>query len=109
MYSVVKIGGHQYKVKAGDIIDVQKLDAEAGSKLDLDQVFFVGGDNPQVGTPVVGGAKVSAEVVRHDRSRKVIVFKRKRGLWRKKNGHRQHFTTLKITALDDGQGNTTKA
>lgn len=99
MYSVVEIKGHQYKVQEGDIVDVQKLDAEVGSKVELDKVLFVSGDTPKVGTPLVEGAKVVAEVVRQARSRKMIVFKRKPGLSRTKNGHRQHYTALKITAI----------
>ncbi len=99
MYSVVEIKGHQYRVKEGDVIDVQKMDAEVGAKVELDRVLFIGGDTPKVGQPVVDGAKVTAEVVRQARSRKVIVFKRKPGLSRTKNGHRQHYTALKITGI----------
>ena len=99
MYSVVEIQGHQYRVKEGDIVDVQKMDAEVGSKVELDKVLFVGGDAPKVGTPTVAGASVTAEVIRQARSRKVIVFKRKAGLSRTKRGHRQHYTALKITGI----------
>ena len=97
MYGIVEIKGHQYKVKAGDIIDVQKMEEEVGSKVEFDQVLFIGGDSPKVGTPVVSGAKVVAEVVKQGRSRKVIVLKRKHGKYQTKNGHRQYFTALKIT------------
>jgi large subunit ribosomal protein L21 len=99
MYSVVEIKGHQYRVQEGDIVDVQKMDAEVGSTVELDQVLFVGGDAPKVGTPVVEGAKVTAEVIRQARSRKVIVMRRSPGKYRTKNGHRQHYTALKITGI----------
>ena len=99
MYSVVEVKGHQYRVSEGDIIDVQKMDAEVGSKVELDRVLFVGGDAPKIGTPVVDGAKVEAEVIRQARSRKVIVMRRAPGKYRKKNGHRQHYTALKITGI----------
>jgi len=99
MYGVVEISGHQYRVEAGMTIDVQKLNEEAGSTIELDKVLFIGGSETKVGVPTVSGAKVVAEVVRHDRSRKVIVFKRKPGKYRKKNGHRQQFTTLKIKEI----------
>lgn len=99
MYGVVEIKGHQYRVQAGDLIDVQKMDAEVGSTVELDNVLFVGGDSPKVGTPVVEGAKVVAEVVRQARSRKVIVLKRKPGKYITKNGHRQHYTALKIKEI----------
>lgn len=108
MYGVVEISGHQYKVQAGDVIDVQKLDAEAGSTIDLDQVLFIGGEKAAIGKPTVAGAKATAKVIKHARSRKVIVFKRKPGAYRTKNGHRQHYTSLLITELNDGSGNTAK-
>lgn len=108
MYSVVEIGGHQYKVKAGDLIDVQKLDQENGATVELDKVLFVGGDNAIVGAPTVKGAKVTAKVVRQDRDRKIIVFKRRPGGYQRKNGHRQHYTALLVTEINDGNGNTSK-
>ena len=99
MYSVVEIKGHQYRVQEGDLIDVQRMDAEVGSTVELDQVLFIGGDSPKVGKPVVEGAKVTAEVVRQARSRKVIVSKRIPGKYRKTNGHRQYYTGLKIKSI----------
>ena len=84
MYGVVEIAGHQYKVKAGDIIDVQKLTAEVGSDVKLDKVLFVGGEKTAVGTPIVSGASITARVVRTDRSRKILVFKRKPGMYQKR-------------------------
>lgn len=99
MYGIVEVKGHQYKVKAGDTIDVQKMNAEVGSTVELENVLFVGGDSPKVGTPTVAGAKVTAEVVRQARSRKVIVFVRKPGRYQKKNGHRQPYTGLKIKEI----------
>jgi large subunit ribosomal protein L21 len=108
MYGIVKIGGHQYKVKPGDVIDVQKLQDEEGKSIELDEVLFVGGEKPQVGAPTVQGAKIKAQVIRQARSRKMIIFKRKPGLYQKKNGHRQHYTGLLITELEDGQGGVAK-
>lgn len=108
MYGVVEIGGHQYKVNAGDLIDVEKLAKDAGSTIELDQVLFIGGSNPVVGVPTVSGAKITAKVIMHDRSRKIIVFKRKPGTYKRKNGHRQHFTALLITEINDGKGNVAK-
>jgi large subunit ribosomal protein L21 len=99
MYGVVEIKGHQYKVQEGDIVDVQKMDAEVGSKIELDQVLFIGGEAPKVGMPTVAGAMITAEVIRQARSRKIIILKRKPGKYIKKNGHRQHYTALKITGI----------
>ena len=70
MYGVVEISGHQYRVKTGDLIDVQKLSNEVGTDITLDKVLFVGGENVSVGTPVVKGAKIKARVVKTDRARK---------------------------------------
>jgi large subunit ribosomal protein L21 len=109
MYTVVEIKGHQYKLSAGDLIDVEKIDAEVGSVVTFDQVLLVGGTKTLVGAPVVGGAKVTAKVVRQGRTRKILVLKRKPGGRRVKNGHRQCYTGLLITELNDGQGGVTKA
>src|SRR5690606_25993791 len=97
MYVIIENNGHQYHVQAGDIIDVQNLEAEVGKTVDFDKVLFVGGDKTLVGLPTVAGAKVSAKVIKQDKSRKVIVFTRKPGRTRKKNGHRQPYTALLIT------------
>ena len=99
MYGIVEVKGHQYRVQEGDVIDVQKMEGDIGSKIELDQVLFIGGDAPKVGTPVVSGAKINAEIVRQARSRKVIVLRRSPGKYIKKNGHRQHYTALKITGI----------
>jgi large subunit ribosomal protein L21 len=109
MYTVVEIKGHQYKLSAGDLIDVEKIDAEVGSVVTFDQVLLVGGTKTLVGAPVVGGAKVTAKIVRQGRTRKILVLKRKPGGRRVKNGHRQCYTGLLITELNDGQGGVTKA
>ena len=108
MYSVLQIGAHQYLAGTGDIIDVQKLDAELGTTIRLDQVLFISGESPVVGTPLVEKAQVSAQVIRQDKGRKMIIFKRRPGSWQKKQGHRQNYTSLLITQIDDGQGNVSQ-
>lgn len=109
MYTVVEIKGHQYKLAAGDLIDVEKIEAEVGSTVSFDKVLLVSGAKTIVGAPVVGGATVTAKVVRQARTRKILVLKRKPGGSRRKNGHRQCYTGLLITEINDGQGNVTKA
>ena len=109
MYTVVEIKGHQYKLKAGDLIDVEKIDAEEGAIVTFDQVLLVGGTKTIVGAPVIGGATVTAKVVRQGRTRKILILKRKPGGSRRKNGHRQCYTGLLITEINDGQGGTSKA
>lgn len=99
MYAIVEAKGHQYRVQEGDIVDIQKMEGDVGTKVELDQVLFVGGDAPKIGAPLVSGATVSAEIVRQARSRKVIVLRRAPGKYIKKNGHRQHYTALKITGI----------
>ena len=109
MYTVVEIKGHQYKLAAGDLIDVEKIEAEVGTTVSFDQVLLVGGTKTIVGAPVIGGATVTAKVVRQGRTRKILVLKRKPGGSRRKNGHRQCYTGLLITEINDGQGGVSKA
>lgn len=84
MYTVVEIKGHQYKLAAGDLIDVEKIEAEVGSTVTFDKVLLVGGTKTIVGAPVVGGATVTAKVVKQGRTRKILVLKRKPGAYRRK-------------------------
>ncbi|MFL2660194.1 MAG: 50S ribosomal protein L21 [Alphaproteobacteria bacterium] len=100
MYAIIKTGGKQYKVTKGDVIRVEKLEAEAGKKIKLDEVLMIGGDKPAVGSPIVKGASVEAEVVEQTRNKKIIIFKKKRRHnYRRKNGHRQAVSILKITDI----------
>ena len=100
MYAIIATGGKQYKVSEGDVIKVEKLDAEVGAKVTFDNVLLVGGDTVKVGTPTVDGAKVEASVVKEGRAKKVIVYKYKRKTgYHKKNGHRQLFTQVKIDSI----------
>ena len=100
MYAVIKTGGKQYRVAEGDTIRVEKLPGDVGSTIELDEVLMVGGDTVRVGTPTVSGAKVTAQIVDQDRAKKIIVFKKmRRKNYRRKNGHRQPFTALRITGV----------
>ncbi|WP_339776918.1 50S ribosomal protein L21 [uncultured Thalassospira sp.] len=102
MYAIIKTGGKQYKVAANDVIKVEKIAAQAGETVTLDQVLMVAGDGaPQVGAPLVAGASVVAEVLEQAKGDKVIVFKKKRRHnYRRKNGHRQNLTVLRITGIN---------
>ena len=106
MYGIVEISGHQYRVEAGDTIDVQKLEAESGTGLSFDRVLFVGGDCVRVGTPLVEGASVKAQVIRQGKGKKMLGARRSPGLYFKRKNHRQLYTALLITELNDGQGKT---
>ena len=101
MYAVIRTGGKQYKVAKDDVIVVEKLDAEPGAAITLGDVLMVGGDaGITVGKPTVAGATVTAEVVAQGKGEKVIIFKKKRRHnYRRKRGHRQPQTTLKITGI----------
>ena len=98
MYAVIETGGKQYRVEVGTVLEVEKLEAEAGSSITLDRVLLVAdGDGAAIGRPVVADASVSAEVVRQDRADKVIAFKyRPKARRRVKKGHRQEQTALRI-------------
>jgi len=100
MFAVIQTGGKQYRVAEGDRLRVEKLAGEVGSKITFDKVLLVSGDSVKVGNPLISGAKVSAEIVAQDRAKKIIVFKfRRRKNYRRKQGHRQPFTELKITGV----------
>ena len=97
MYAIVKTGGKQYRVQAGDTIHIDKLDAAVGDEITLDEVLLVGGDAVKVGEPRVADATVVGTVVSQERDRKVRVFKYKRRKhYRRTRGHRQPLTTLRI-------------
>jgi len=100
MYAIIATGGKQYKVEEGDIIRVEKLEAEEGAAVTFDQVLVINDGDMKVGTPFVEGATVSGTVVKNGRGKKVIVYKYKRKTgYHKKNGHRQAFTEVKIEAI----------
>ena len=101
MYAIIATGGKQYKVSEGDVIRVEKLDAEAGSAYTFDQVLAVNNGELVIGSPVVEGATVSATVEGNGRAKKVIVYKYKRKTgYHKKNGHIQAYTQLKIDKIN---------
>jgi large subunit ribosomal protein L21 len=100
MYAVIKTGGKQYRVSEGDTLRVEKLEGDVGAKIELTEVLMVGGDTVTVGKPLVKGAVVTAEIVAQDRAKKIIVFKfKRRKNYRRKNGHRQPFTELRVTGV----------
>ena len=104
MFAVIKTGGKQFRVAADAILQVAKLAGEPGEIVTFPDVLMLGGDQPKLGVPLVEGASVAAEIVEHGRGRKIIVFKkRRRHNSRRKNGHRQDYTVIRITEiLTDG-------
>ena len=101
MYSIIKISGKQYRVSEGDIIKVSTQDWKVGDTVKLNQVLLTNsGENISVGTPTVAGASVTAEILEHNREKKLLIYKKKRRKgYQRKNGHRQGFTLIKINNL----------
>ncbi|MFC3690654.1 50S ribosomal protein L21 [Chenggangzhangella methanolivorans] len=107
MFAVIKTGGKQHRVVADDVLTVGKLEGEAGSKVTFGEVLAIGeGDQISIGAPFVSGASVAAEIVEHARGAKVIAFKkRRRQNSKRKRGHRQDYTIVKIVGLTGASKN----
>lgn len=100
MYAIFQTGGKQYKAEPDSFVFVEKIEAEVGSTVEFDTLLFCDGKKISVGTPVVKDIKIEAEVVKHGKGQKVIVFKHKaKKDYKKKQGHRQPFTQLKILSI----------
>jgi large subunit ribosomal protein L21 len=102
MYAVFATGGKQYRATTGDVLKIEKLDAEKGATVELDQVLMVGeGEEVKIGAPYLDGGKVTATVVEHGRGEKIRIVKfHRRKHHRKQMGHRQDFTKIEITGID---------
>ena len=97
MYALIEFKGKQYKAEKGALLEVDKIDAEPGSAVDIDSVLLVSGDTVTVGAPYVAGASVKALVEAHKKAKKIIVFKYKpKKDYRRKQGHRQEYSVIKI-------------
>ena len=101
MYAVIKTGGKQYRVVAGEKIKVEQIPADVGAEIILDQILMIGeGESIKVGAPMVAGAKITARVIAHGRHPKVKIFKmRRRKHYQKHQGHRQNYTELEIGSI----------
>ena len=103
MYAVIKTGGKQYRVAPEDVITVERLDGAEGALVTFGEVLMLGGEAPQIGAPTVAGASVAGEIVGQGRGDKIIVFKKKRRQnYRRKKGHRQLLTTVRVTEILTG-------
>ena len=104
MYAVIKSGGKQHRVEPGEVLELEKLDAEAGATVDFDQVMLIGdGKDVKIGAPFVDGGKVTAEVVEHGRGDKITVIKfHRRKNYRRQAGHRQYYTKVRIKEISGG-------
>ena len=100
MYAVIESGGKQHRVIEGETLKLEKIEAATGDTIEFDKVLMIGGDAIKIGTPVVEGSKVTAEVVAHGRHKKVKIVKfNRRKHYRRETGHRQWFTEVKITGI----------
>jgi len=111
MFAVIKTGGKQYRVSAGAKVRVEQLEAEVGAEVVIDQVLMVGsGDSVQIGKPIVQGANVRATILGHGRADKVRIYKhRRRKHYKKQGGHRQWFSELFVSGIDNGAGQVATA
>jgi len=101
MYAVIETGGKQVRVEEGSVIYVEKLDVNEGDKFTFDKVLMVGGESLLIGNPYLDGITVDANVEKHGKQKKIIVFKiKKRKKYRRKQGHRQTYTKLTITSIN---------
>ena len=105
MFAVFKTGGKQYKVKSGDILSVEKLVADLGDKVRFNEVLALGGDKPSIGTPLINGACIEAEILNQTKGNKVIHFvkRRRKHSSQRKKGHRQDLTILKVLDIKSNQ------
>ena len=100
MYAVIESGGKQHRVIEGETLKLEKIEVATGEIVEFDKVLMVGGDTIKIGTPLVAGSKVTAEVIAHGRHKKVKIIKfNRRKHYRRETGHRQWFTEVKITAI----------
>ena len=109
MYAIIKTGGKQYKVQAGDVLQVEKLEQDLGAEFVISEILMIGGDKAHVGTPLVKNAKVTVVVTKQAKTKKVIVFKKKRRQgYRKFGTHKQNFTELFIKSITSPDGQVSK-
>lgn len=103
-YAVIRTGGKQYRVAPGDVIRVEKLVGEPGTEVEFTDILMTGDDGGvHIGTPLVTGARVTAEVLRQGKAKKILVFKKKRRKnYRRHQGHRQQFTAVRVTQIESG-------
>jgi len=100
MYAVIESGGKQHRVTEGETLKLEKIEVPTGETVEFDKVLMVGGDNIRIGTPLVAGSKVTAEVIAHGRHKKIRIVKfNRRKHFRKETGHRQWYTEVKITGI----------
>lgn len=100
MYAVIRTGGKQYRVAEGDVLRIEKIAGDVGAEVKFDEVLMVGGTEAvKVGRPTVAGAKVAGKILRQDKARRVLHFRKEKEGWTRARGHRQPFTEVKVTSI----------
>ena len=100
MYAVIRTGGKQYRVAEGDVIRIEKLTGDVGADVTFSDILLLGGsDSPKIGKPTVAGAKVVGQILRQDKARRVLHFRKEKEGWTRRRGHRQPFTEVKVTSI----------
>lgn len=99
MYAVIRTGGKQYRVAEGDVLRIELIKGDVGSEVKFAEVLMLGGDAPKIGRPTVAGAKVTGKILRQDKARRVLHFRKEKEGWTRARGHRQPFTEVKVTGI----------
>jgi large subunit ribosomal protein L21 len=99
MYAVIRTGGKQYRVAEGDVLRIEKIKGDAGADVKFEEVLMLGGDAPKIGRPTVSGATVTGKILRQDKERKVLHFRKEKEGWTRRRGHRQPFTEVKVIKI----------
>src|SRR5262249_38427606 len=100
MYAVIRTGGKQYRVSEGDVLRIEKVQGDVGSEVTFNEVLLLAGaEQPKIGRPNVGGAKVVAKILAQDKHRKVLHFRKEKEGWTRRRGHRQPYTEVKVTSI----------
>jgi len=100
MYAVIRTGGKQYRVAEGDVLRIEKLTGDVGADVTFNDILLLGGsDSPKIGKPTVAGAKVVGTILRQDKARRVLHFRKEKEGWTRRRGHRQPFTEVKVTSI----------
>lgn len=99
MYAVIRTGGKQYRVAEGDVLRIEKIKGDAGADVKFEEVLMLGGDAPKIGRPTVSGASVTGKILRQDKERKVLHFRKEKEGWTRRRGHRQPFTEVKVVKI----------
>jgi large subunit ribosomal protein L21 len=100
MYAVIRTGGKQYRVAEGDVFRIEKVAGDVGANVTFNDILLLGGsDSPKIGKPTVAGAKVVGQILRQDKARRVLHFRKEKEGWTRRRGHRQPFTEVKVTSI----------